>query len=125
MLSNLHIGERIAAVRKQKNLTQAQLADGVNVSRQYVGLIETGQTSCTVEKFQEIARFIGSSLTKLLDVRIPDGYTDPRHDEIHHRLQRILEQDGDIPGAITAMIDALAAHVGLRRRNGNGKHVSK
>ncbi|MCB8946262.1 MAG: helix-turn-helix transcriptional regulator [Ardenticatenaceae bacterium] len=42
-MSNIKLGNRLKVARAEKNLTQEQLADLVQVTRQTISSIETGQ----------------------------------------------------------------------------------
>lgn len=49
------VGKRIRLIRKQEGLTQAQLAEKVGLSDNYVGLIERGAGHPTLETLGQIA----------------------------------------------------------------------
>ena len=46
----MKLSERLTDLRKEKNLSQAELADALNVSRQSVSLWENGSTSPALDK---------------------------------------------------------------------------
>lgn len=46
---------RIKQIRKEKGLTQEQLADGISVTRQYISLLERGEAQATISVGIEIA----------------------------------------------------------------------
>ncbi|AMM41854.1 transcriptional regulator [Candidatus Desulfofervidus auxilii] len=56
IISNAEIGARIRLFRKQKNLTQMQLAERVGVSFQQIQKYEKGRDRIHVERLQQIAR---------------------------------------------------------------------
>lgn len=60
------LGKRIREERKKSNLTQEQLAELINVSATYVGLIERGERSLTLDKLINIANVLGISVDYLL-----------------------------------------------------------
>lgn len=60
------LGKRIRAERKKLNLTQEQLAELVNVSTTYVGLVERGERSITLSKLVQVANSLGVSVDYLL-----------------------------------------------------------
>ena len=64
------VGRRIKQLRKSKGLTQHGLAGLLDYtgSRQ-LQRIETGETSCTVEKLMEIAQLLETSTDFLLFVQ--------------------------------------------------------
>ena len=61
------IGERIRRLRKQKGLTQEQLADKVRVTSSYIGFIEQGVRNPSINTADKIARALGAKLSELFD----------------------------------------------------------
>lgn len=61
------IGERIRRLRKQKGLTQEQLADKVRVTSSYIGFIEQGVRNPSINTADKIARALGTKLSELFD----------------------------------------------------------
>lgn len=61
-------GKRVAALRKEKNLTQEKLADRCGVHRTYIGAIERGEKSPTLNTVEKIAEGLG--------VKIKEFFTD-------------------------------------------------
>ncbi len=60
------LGKRIRSERKKLNLTQEQLAELINVSTTYVGLVERGERSITLSKLVQVANSLGVSVDYLL-----------------------------------------------------------
>ena len=50
-----NIGHNIKIERAIKNLTQAELAELVNVHEKYIGVIETGKQNITLKTLNKIA----------------------------------------------------------------------
>ena len=59
------IPNRLKLARVERNLTQAQLADLVGVTRQTIGLIEGGGYNPTLQLCIRLARATGKSLDDL------------------------------------------------------------
>lgn len=59
-------GARIKQLRVSKGLTQEQLAEKMNVTGTYIGKIEKGQQTGSIELTVELAMFFGVSLDFLL-----------------------------------------------------------
>ena len=59
------IGERIAQLRKEKNLSQAELAKRVGVSRQTVNMIENGDYNPTINLCIAICKALNLTLNDL------------------------------------------------------------
>ena len=67
-------GEKIAALRKKKNLTQEQLAEILNVTRQSVSRWEMDVAFPETEKLIKLSRLLDCSIDYLLeltDVKTP------------------------------------------------------
>ena len=60
------IGERVQRLRKEKGLTQEQLADKVRVSSTYIGFIEQGQRNPSINTADKIARVLGVKVKDLI-----------------------------------------------------------
>lgn len=61
------IAKRIAKYRKQKGLTQEDLAEKIRMSRVFVGYLEQGRSAPTLETLEKIARALGVKLSQLID----------------------------------------------------------
>ena len=61
------LGKRIRALRKQKGLSQEQLAERVGMSSKYLGEIERGQVNCSVDIVERISKALDLELTDLFD----------------------------------------------------------
>lgn len=60
------LGKRIRTERQQMHLSQEQLAEIIGVSSTYVGFIERGERSVTLEKIIQIANALHVSVDYLL-----------------------------------------------------------
>ncbi|MCL5093551.1 MAG: helix-turn-helix domain-containing protein [Patescibacteria group bacterium] len=58
-------GKRMAEVRKEKGLTQEQLADLVDVHRTYIGFIEQGKRNPVIANIYKISKALKISLKEL------------------------------------------------------------
>lgn len=63
------IGLNILYFRKEQGMTQLQLAEKCNLSSQYIQRIESGATSCRLERLDEIAEALRIPLYKLFQFR--------------------------------------------------------
>lgn len=61
------VGRKIAILRKEKNLTQMELADMLNVSFQAVSNWERGETMPDISKLPEIAQIFNVTIDEILD----------------------------------------------------------
>jgi len=65
-MDNLKFGAFIAQLRKEKNMTQKELADRLNVTDKAVSKWETGKGFPDVKLMEPLARELGVSLVELL-----------------------------------------------------------
>lgn len=65
----LAIGLNILHYRKEQGMTQMQLADKANISKNYVQRIETATSSCTLDTLMDIAAALNIPLKKLFEFK--------------------------------------------------------
>lgn len=65
-MNRKEIGEKIKSLRKQKNISQNDMADAIRVKQNTVSAYETGAID-VMPKIQEIAKFLKVPLTDLLE----------------------------------------------------------
>jgi len=63
----VNFGNRIRAIRKEKNLSQEELAALANIDRSYMGHIERGEKNVTLTKIYQIADALKIQPSKLVD----------------------------------------------------------
>lgn len=64
---NVQFGKRIACLRKAKHLSQEQLALASEINRTYMGAIERGEKSPSLNVIVRIAAALSMSLTELFN----------------------------------------------------------
>lgn len=85
------LSEKIRELRRKSGLSQEELADKLNVSRQAVSKWETGATVPTTETLVELADYFGVSLDFLLrDDYSPELPESPSAPKKHSAAKRIL-----------------------------------
>lgn len=62
----VNFGNRIRAIRKEKNLSQEELAALANIDRSYMGHIERGEKNVTLTKIYQIADALRIPVSNLL-----------------------------------------------------------
>lgn len=67
----LQLGQRIRTLRKQKGLSQAELAHKCGKDRQSYQRVETGNINPTIWYLQHIATALETDLKTLLDIDLP------------------------------------------------------
>jgi len=68
------IGRRIQAIRKQRGLTQEQLAEQLDISTTHMSAIERGVSGVTVEKLVQIINCLDCTADDLFCDVIHTGY---------------------------------------------------
>lgn len=66
------LGERIREERRRLNLTQAQLAEAIDISDTYMGAIERGERSLTLDTLVRLVNRLGVTVDYLLSDSVPD-----------------------------------------------------
>ena len=64
---NVAFGKRVAELRKDAGYSQEQFAFKCGVDRTYIGTIERGEKSHTLNTIVKIAKALGISKSELLD----------------------------------------------------------
>ena len=67
-LKNL-FGQNLKTIRKERNLTQEQLAEIIEVETGFVGMIETGKRAPSFETLQKITEKLDVSYSDLFDLK--------------------------------------------------------
>lgn len=71
-MSTTELGRQVQAKRKEKNLSQAELGDLVGISRNYVSLIERGETeNISMKIVNRLAVALGTSPSELTGESAP------------------------------------------------------
>ena len=82
-------GLRIKKLRKQKGLTQEQLADKLNISTSNLGKLERGLQGLSIDLLIELSIFFDVSLDYILLGR--EMQTDALKRQIHSMLEQLME----------------------------------
>ena len=80
------LGERIREERKRIHLTQAQLANEVGISDTYMGAIERGERSLTLDTLAKLANRIGVTIDYLLT-----DFVDGSNESIIDEFKQIID----------------------------------
>lgn len=65
------LGKRLREARIRSGLTQEQTAENINVSTTYIGLVERGERSVTLEKLVLLAQCFHTTVDNLLSDSLP------------------------------------------------------
>jgi transcriptional regulator with XRE-family HTH domain len=69
------LGERIRALRKEKNIKQEKLAELVDKTTEHISFIERGERAPSLELLLDLARVLNVPLPYLLDVTATEQYS--------------------------------------------------
>jgi transcriptional regulator with XRE-family HTH domain len=96
------IGERLKALREQKNLSQGDIEHRTGLLRCYISRVENGHTSPAIETVEKFARALHVPMYQLFydgekppakKVRLNPGWGSTGHDaRILERLRRLLRR---------------------------------
>ena len=81
------LGERIREERLRLHLTQAQLAEAVDISDTYMGAIERGDRSLTLDTLVRLVNRLGVTVDYLLADSVSDSDTN-----IMEQFKQIIDQ---------------------------------
>ncbi len=87
MIDYTLIGQRIAAGRKGRRITQEQMAEHLDVSIAFISKIERGRTQLSLERLVQICHFLDLSPDELLSKSKP-----PSDSYMQAELSSLLEQ---------------------------------
>ena len=62
----VNIGRNIKRLRKEKNISQKELADKLNVTHFWICKLESGKRNTTIFRLHEIALHLDTDLTNLI-----------------------------------------------------------
>jgi transcriptional regulator with XRE-family HTH domain len=90
----VQLGARIAQIRKEQGITQAQLAEWLGVSQQTVNAYEVGRRRMVASALPTLARLLGVSLEELMGEPPKPGKRGPTP-----KLQQQMERITQLPKA--------------------------
>jgi len=64
----IELGHRIRMIRKQKEITQVQLAEKLSTFHTQIGRIERGEVNCTINMLRHIAKELGVRVNELVNI---------------------------------------------------------
>lgn len=108
MLNKEEIGKRIAFFRKEKGITQRELADFLHISYQAVSKWESGKSLPTVEMLYEISNLLNVAVDELLNENAwkdrhilyrASGLDTPKLHMLKAEIEKLNSEDGVILSA--------------------------
>ncbi len=97
------LGDKLTMLRKQKSLSQGDLADKISVSRDAIGKYERGDIMPTADKAKKMADVLGVSLDFLMNDAAKEEAVDK---DMLQRMQEVQKLPDPEKDKITSIIDA-------------------
>lgn len=63
----IKFGDNVRRIRKEKGLSQEELAYKADLHRTYIGMIERAEKNITITNIEKIAKALNVSISSLLD----------------------------------------------------------
>ncbi|QDP39319.1 helix-turn-helix domain-containing protein [Radiobacillus deserti] len=86
------IGERLRTLRKERNLSQEDLANISSLHPTYVGQLERGEKNATIETLEKVTKGLGVSLEEFFRFTETNG---DKKDEVIAQLNTLLNNVTD------------------------------
>ena len=102
------MGERIAALRKDANLSQQQLAEAMQVSQQTIASWEVGRRRVPVSMLPALARALGTSVEALIGEKTPPAKRGPTP-KLQQQMQRLSALPKPKQRAVMEVLEAMLA----------------
>ena len=84
------VANNLSDLRQKNNMTQLELAEKLNISREHLGRIERGKYGCSIDLLIELSYTLNASTDYLLLERNPD------RDQDRKQLLQVISQLSDI-----------------------------
>ena len=101
------LGERICALRTRKNLSQGELAESLDVSRQSISKWETGSSIPELDKLVKLSQLFGVTLDELVLDKVPEEASPPPEPRIIYVERRDSRSPRNTAGVILLCFSAL------------------
>jgi transcriptional regulator with XRE-family HTH domain len=107
------LGRRIARLRRDRGLTQVELAERLGITQPAVSDYENDDTRLSAEAVIQIARILGVSADELLGIKETSSSPgSPRNRRLYRRLQEIEKLPRRDQQALLRTIEAFISKVG-------------
>jgi transcriptional regulator with XRE-family HTH domain len=107
----MNISKRIAEIRKEKNLSQTDLANASEVSREMIGKYERGDASPSIDAAKKIA----DALEVSLDYLVGEGTNAAFDKATVKRMQDIQKLSSQEKEHVYAMLDAFLLKASIQK----------
>lgn len=107
----MNISKRIAEIRKEKNLSQIDLANASEVSREMIGKYERGDASPSIDAAKKIA----DALEVSLDYLVGEGSNATFDKATVKRMQDVQKLSSQEKEHVYAMLDAFLLKASIQK----------
>ena len=121
-MSETRLGSRVRALRRQRGLTQAALAERLGISASYLNLIEHGRRPLPAHLLLELARafevdlaaFHAGAGDEQLRADLEEAFGDPLFDEVDLTDEQLREVAATAPGVARGVLQLYRAYRSAR-----------
>ncbi len=100
----MSIGEKIKYLRKVKGISQEELAQKLNINRNFLSRIETEKSEPTATILKHIAQIFSISIDSLLDIKEQDISIDDKIKQLTNNIKYLPNKDLDFLIRITTIM---------------------
>jgi transcriptional regulator with XRE-family HTH domain len=104
----VQLGARMAALRKDQNITQVQMAEWLGVSQQTVNAYEVGRRRIQVSALPKVAKYLGVALEELIGEESKPGKRGPAP-KIQQQLERVSQLPKPKQRMVLEVLEAVLA----------------
>ena len=105
-MNTYKIGANIRKCRTSKGMRQEDLAEATNLSTTYIGMVERGEKTPSLETFVSILNALGTSADVVLCDVLNAGYT-VKNSLLNDKLSKLSEDDRN---KIYDVVDTMLSH---------------
>ena len=84
---SINVGKKIRALRQKNNLTQSELGDRCDLSKGFISLLESNQTSPSLSTLEDILNVLGTSFH--------DFFSDEQENPVYRKEDVFEKENGD------------------------------
>lgn len=112
----MEFGKKVQMLRKNRNISQENLAKELKINRNYLSRIETGKSEPTLSIIKDIATFFKVDVNSLLEMNESSMNTKDKIDAIVEGCEHLLSNDLDF---LLRMISVMKEEYVKRELNSN------
>ncbi|WP_158861610.1 helix-turn-helix domain-containing protein [Lunatibacter salilacus] len=122
----MDIAERIKKIRKEKGLSQQEVADRLSMNRVQYNRIETGKSDPTMNILQRIAAVLETDVVGFFEAGRERGGTEVNsvNEPLLQKVRLLEELDETQKNSICNMIDTAIANKRLREALNNAMNIA-